>query len=260
MKFVKRSLVKCVCICSLTFLAACSSQLTLPEAGQKVALKASSQFVPIQSYDEKGNKLVYVGHENPYLSLSGRIDKGSVLLFIEAKRAKRNNDLKKASQKLKVITKNDTSLSGPWVMLGDIALENKNLKEAAKDYKKAILINPKNINAYVALAKAQRLMGEYHVAQNTLVLALELWQDFPEAHLNLAILYDLYLNKANQAQQHFEAYLFLTQYKNQDALAWYHEVQDRTGIQSSFIDSNALQNDNAGQGIIATALPLTDGD
>ena len=240
MKFVNNTLVlatkKAALAVSLILLAACASNMTLPAAGEKAQLKETALYLPKQAYSEQGSLIRYEEQENPYLAVKSRIDKGSVLLYIEAKKAKRNGDLKTAKKKLLVITKNDDSISGPWVMLGDIALTEKKYPQAEKHYQQAITINSKNINAYVALAQVQRIMGAYHVAQNTLALALNLWPDFPEAHLNLGILYDLYLNKSEKSQQHIEAYLFLTHYKNQKAINWYSEVQSRTGISKSFID------------------------
>ena len=260
MKFVKVKTIasskKIAVALSVVLLAACANNLTLPVAGEKAELKKTVQYVPQQAYDEQGKLIEYVAKENPYLAIKSRIDKGSVLLYIEAKKAKRNGDFKTAKQKLRVITKNDDSISGPWVMLGDIALEEKKYSQAEKHYQQAILINPKNINAYVALAQVQRVMGAFHVAQNTLTLALQLWPDFPEAHLNLGILYDLYLNQSHKSQQHLEAYLFLTQYKNKQAINWYSEVQTRTGINKSFVDEkvsslNALEQLNIRQQSIA---------
>ncbi len=260
MKFDKHTVLlaskKVAALLSIALLAACANKLTLPAAGEKAELKATAQYVPQQAYDEQGNLIEYVAKENPYLAIKSRIDKGSVLLYIEAKKAKRSGDFKTAKQKLKVITKNDDSISGPWVMLGDIAFEEKKYSQAEKHYQQSILINPKNINAYVALAQVQRVLGAFHVAQNTLALALQLWPDFPEAHLNLSILYDLYLNQSSKSQRHLEAYLFLTQYKNKKAIAWYSEVQDRTGITQSFIDEkvsslNALEQLNIRQQAIA---------
>lgn len=214
--------------------AGCSSKLQLPAVGEKVALKETSQYIPSKTVEE-GVELAYVASDNPYLSIRSKVNKGSVLLFIEAKKAKRNGKLSLAKQKLSVITKKDESLSGPWAMLGDIAIEENDYKTAESHYQKAIEINTENVNAYTSLAKAQRLMGEYHVAQNTLAVALDLWPDFPEAHLNLGILYDLYLNRPKLAQMHMEAYLYLTDYKNKQAVAWFEEVKSRTGIQTSFI-------------------------
>lgn len=235
MKFVNQMKCAVKTAVLLGLLSGCASQVSLPAAGQKVALLPTEQYVPKQAYDENKKPVPYEITENPYLANKSKIAKGSVLLFIEAKKAKRKGNLKVAKQKLEVITKQDKSLSGPWVMLGDIAVERKKYKEAEAHYQKAIQINDENINAYVALARVQREMGGFHVAQNTLALALKVWPDFPEAHLNIGVLYDLYLNQPKKAQMHMEAYLFLNNYKNKQAIAWYQEVQKRTGIESSFI-------------------------
>ena len=92
-------------------------------------------------------------------------------------------------------------------------------------------------------------MGEFNVAQNTLALALQIWPDFPEAHLNLSILYDLYLNDPKSAQQHMEAYVFLNGNKNAQSEQWLAEIQGRTGITTSFIKvakkTPTAQNDTA---------------
>lgn len=237
MKFVKPLFV----IVSVLILTACAANKPkIPLAGQKVELKNTQAYLPSQTYDDKGVLVVYQPMENPYLQVKSKINKGSVLLFIEAKKAIRDKDYVKAKQKLSVITQKDTSLSGPWVLLGNIAMEEKKFETAQSHYQNAIKINPDNINAYIALAKAQRLMGEFHVAQNTLGLVLSIWKDCPEAHLNLGVLYDLYLNQPKQAQQHIEAYLFLNGYKNKQAISWYQEIQSRTGIEKSFIDPKQI--------------------
>lgn len=232
MKFVKHVSL----IISVLALSACATNTVKQLDNKTVSLKDTIQYMPKQTFTELGDLVEYTAMENPYLAVDSRIDKGSVLLFIEAKKAKRNGDLKTAQQKLKVITNKDKSISGPWVMLGDISFENKDLQQAQQDYEHALEINNENVNAYIALARVQRVMGDFNLAQNTLESALALWPDFPEAHLNLGILYDLYLNKSEQGQQHMEAYLFLTQYKNPEVIAWLEEVKSRTGIKESFIE------------------------
>ncbi len=249
MKFVNQIIIG-ASLSAMLLLSGCSSKMQLPAAGEKVALMPTAQYMPTKTVEE-GKELPYEASENPYLAKRSKVNKGSVLLFIEAKKAKRKGKLTVAKQKLKVITQKDDSLSGPWAMLGDIAVEEKKYSLAESHYKKAIEINDQNINAYAALAKAQRLMGEFHVAQNTLALALDLWPDFPEAHLNLGILYDVYLNQAEKAQMHMEAYLYLTDYKNKQALAWFEEVKSRTGIQTSFVldkaaDTKPVASENGG--------------
>ncbi len=237
MKFVKWSLVS-----ALYFLVvACANQVALPGLEDNVTLKETRQFIPRQQYDEQNLALTYQSVENPYLAQRGRVDKGSVLLFIEAKKAMKAQDYKTAKAKLLVITGNDDSLAGPWVLMGEIAMEEGELERAVEYYQKAIAINPQNVNAYTGLAFALRQMGRFKLAQNTLAEALRVWPDFPEAHLNLGVLYDVYLNKPELAQMHFEAYLFLATKDKQQAEVWFEEVRARTGIQTSFVDPGPRQ-------------------
>jgi len=238
MKFVNLILTN-VCVVSLLLISGCAGKVQLLESGQKMTLKSTVQYIPRMTFLD-GKEQSYEASENPYLDIRSKVNKGSVLLFIEAKKAKRNGQLSVAKQKLGVITKKDESLSGPWSMLGDIAVAEKEFKIATAYYKKSIQITPQNVNAYTALATAKRLMGEFNVSQHTLEAALKIWPDFPEAHLNLGILYDMYLNKPEQAQMHMEAYLYLTGYKNKQAKAWFEEVRSRTGITTSFIVDKAL--------------------
>lgn len=230
--------VKLLLIAAL--LTGCAAQRSQQEESKPV-LTDTARFLPHQAYDEKGVKVPYQAQENPYLTQSGTISKGSVLLFIEAKRAMTAGDDKTAAQKLQVIARQDQTLAGPHVLLGDIHMKVGEWKEAAAEYQQACSINEKNVNAWLGLAEAQRRQGQYVLAQNTYTSALQLWPDFPEAHLNLGVLYDLYLNMPEKAQAHYEAYLFLTHNKSGDAQAWYDEVKSRTGIQRSFIDNGAPQ-------------------
>lgn len=232
MKSVKLSIIAATCV----LVAACAQKVALPGLEDKVELKETSQFIPRQAYDEKQMAIIYEPKENPYLSQRGRVDKGSVLLFIEAKKAIKKKDFKTAKSKLLVITGNDDSLAGPWVLMGEIAQEQKEFERAVEYYQKAININPKNINAYTGLAHVQRQLGKFNIAQNTLAEALRIWPDFPEAHLNIGVLYDVYLNKPVMAQKHMEAFLFLSKKDTEEAQEWFEEVKGRTGIVTSFVD------------------------
>tara|TARA_B100001059_G_C17791927_1_gene560682 strand:+ start:1047 stop:1775 length:729 start_codon:yes stop_codon:yes gene_type:complete len=198
----------------------------LPDSTEKLELAATEQYLPVQTYDEKNQLIPYVEKENPYLAQKAQIDKGSVLLFIEAKTAWRNKDANTAKQKLNVIIKNDKALSGPWMMLGDIALAEEDYEQALKHYQQGLTVNPNNINGYTALATVQRLQGKYSHAQNTLAKALALWPDFPEAHYNLSILFDVYLNQAQKAKQHLEAYILLSG-EDEESQQWLQQLNER---------------------------------
>ncbi len=216
---------------------ACGSAGMKKGEGDVVAvpeLKDTARYLPQQKFDEKtATFLPYEHKENPYLALEGKIKKEAVTKFIEARRALKNNELAESEKLFEEVSQIDPELSGPWVMLGDIALKSQDKPSAVDHYQKAILVNAKNINAYIKLAKTQRQLGKFVAAQNTYADALMIWPDFPEAHLNLGILYDIYLNHPLRAQKHMEAYVFLTEDENAQVSLWLREIQKRTGVAPS---------------------------
>jgi tetratricopeptide (TPR) repeat protein len=221
----------------ILLLAGCASKPAQLVVADKVPLRDTQQYIPQQAYDDKGMKIPYVAQPNPYLELTGQVAKGSVLLFIEAKKLIAAKNFAVAEQKLKVIAEKDKTLAGPLVLLGDLAMQNNDYSTAENYYQQALDINEKNVNAYLGLAESQRKRGRFSFAQNTYEHALNVWSDFPEAHLNLGILYDLYLNLPAKAQAHYEAYLFLTNYKQSQVSDWFDEVKGRTGLTTSFVDN-----------------------
>ncbi|WP_245929105.1 tetratricopeptide repeat protein [Agarilytica rhodophyticola] len=201
---------------------------------EKLSLLDTTPFIPTQEFDEKTSTyLPYEAMPNPYLELKGRIDKDAVTKFIQARRLFRSGSYQQADVMLSQVVALDNKLSGPWVMRGDIELKKDKLEPAIEHFKKAIEVNPKNVNAYIKLAKTQRLLGKFLEAQNTYTDALTVWRDFPEAHLNLGILYDIYLNHPLRAQKHMQAYQFLTGEKDKEVAAWISEIQKRTGLKTS---------------------------
>jgi len=197
----------------------------------------STDYLPVQAYDELGNKIDYVKAVNPYEATDVVIRRESVEAFIQARRDFKAKQYDKAYKKLQQLIKKDESLSGPYVLMAKIAVEKKQLKEAIAHYEKALAVNSNNVNAYLGLAKVQRMQGQFKAAQNTYINVLHIWKDFPEAHANLAILYDVYLNKPKLAQKHMEASVFLSPRKNENLVQWLAEIKQRTGITKSFIDN-----------------------
>lgn len=197
----------------------------------------STTYLPEQSYDVLGEKIPYQSAPNPYLEVTESVSGKDVKDFIKARRAFRAGDLAEADKMLTSLSVNSAKLSGPYLMKAKIALRNDEKDKAVFLYKEALRVNPINVNAYIGLAKLQREMGEYKRAQNTYVQALSIWKDFPEAHANLAILYDIYLNIPLAAQQHMEAYHFLTKGSDKHSGQWLSEIQQRTGVYKSFVEN-----------------------
>ena len=203
---------------------------------EKPSLIATLETIPVQRFDEQTKEaLPYEASPNPYLLLKGRIKKESVASYIQARRLVNAKKWAEADKVLAALVESDDSLSGPWVMRGDIAREQQHYEQAEAFYRQALVVNQDNVNAYLSLALAQRQQGRYLAAQNTLARALLLWPDFPEAHLNIGIVYDVYLNMPLRAQKHMEAYQFLTNGEDSKAAKWLAEVKSRTGIPTDLL-------------------------
>lgn len=206
----------------------------MAEKNEAATLMSTLEYLPVPKTDESGT-LPYEPKENPYLAQRGKIKKESIVKYIEAKRALKQKQYAQAEKLLKELTTEDKALSGPWVTLGDMAVEQKHYDQAVTFYAEAITRNSKNVNAYMRLAHVQRLQGNFLLAQNTYAKSLALWPDFPEAHLNLAVLYDVYLNHPLRAQKHMEAYQYLTGGENKSVAKWLAEIQQRTGVPISLV-------------------------
>ncbi len=221
------------------------------DAEQSAKMLATESFLPYLSLDdETGKRQAYAPMANPYLNEKGQLDKSVVSLFIKAKQALKNRQLTLAASTLETLTNQAPELSGPWVLKGDLAKLQDQPEQAVEHYAKAIEINKNNVNAYLKLAKVQRLLGRFLHAQNTYTKALTLWKDFPEAHLNLAVLYDLYLNRPFLAQKHMEAYLLLAHSANPKAKVWAQELQQRNG-RENYIEQDIAAKERAFQMQIA---------
>ena len=232
MKYVKsiHSLALGVCLFGLLSCGGAPVKTNLTDESVPRDMVSTLEFIPVAPRDKEGVQLPYEAQVNPYLQLRGKIKKESALKFIEAKRAVNSKNTTKANSILDDLITSDDSLSGPWVVKGDLAQKANDLDLAAQNYARAIEVNSKNVNAYTRLALVQRQQGKFLLAQNSYAEALKVWKDYPEAHLNLAILYDLYLNHPIRAQKHMEAFQFLTGEENVEVAQWLEEIRRRTGI------------------------------
>lgn len=205
-------------------------------------LMPTELYLPIQQLGEGGVPLPYQARPNPYEQLTGRIERSVIDRYIEARRAFQASDYERAEELLTELQSEAPDLSGPLVMRGDIATANGNLPQAVEFYMAAIRVNPVNFNAYLRLARAQRMRGHFIHAQNTYARALQRWPDGAELHLNLGVLYDIYLNRPLQAQAHMEAYQLLSGDNSGDVVSWLEEIRQRTGVQSVLKTQSEMAN------------------
>lgn len=237
----KRQLGLAFALSATLLLNACQTTQSGGKGGSgapRATLVPTLQYIPEVAIDPQlGLKRLDSESANPYAEKK-RVDARSVDLFIKVKRAMKVGDRKKAERVLQELMDSDKTISGPYVMSGDIARKAGELDQAYVFYEEALRINPKNVNAYLRIALIERERGNYLKAQNWLAKSLAIWPDFPEAHLNLGVLYDLYINHPINGQKHLEAYHYLTNFKNKEVDQWITELQGRTGMQRIFSKPN----------------------
>lgn len=209
----------------------------------KTALASTQASLPVRLIDQLGRPVAYRFTDNPYTQQGGQINAESVQAFIQARRAFKAENFSDAKQQLTTLVEKDQSLAGPYILLGKIAEHQDDSALAYQHYSQALISNDQNVNAYLLKARVERQLGLYNLAQNTYAQALTLWPDFPEAHHNLAIHYDLYLNQPEQAIAHFQAYQFLrSEQQKTDANIdrWLAELSQRSGNKQDFIATKTV--------------------
>ena len=80
------------------------------------------------------------------------------------------------------------------------------------------------------LAILKREAGDFAAAEDNYKKAISIWPWHPDSHKNLAILYDLYLGKSEQALAHYEAYQTLAGDSDKNIKSWIADLQRRLGI------------------------------
>lgn len=205
----------------------CSLQ---PDTRNLEAKKATAEApVAIQPVDPIALKVAALNQQqNKYSASKKQAPAKAVALFSNAVNAKRENELEVANEHLSQLTKIYPNLSGPWVLLGDIALQMKDAETAhstaVKYYKTAVEINPHNYFAHNRIATLFRQTGKFDQALTHYQQALNSWPAFPQGHRNIGILYDLYLGKKNQALEHYHLYQALLAQPDRQVSGWIADV------------------------------------
>ncbi|GAC15558.1 tetratricopeptide repeat protein [Aliiglaciecola lipolytica] len=156
---------------------------------------------------------------NLYLSGSTPVKASVKYQFDQALAAKQENNLALAKQLFQALISEQPKLSGPWVQLGDLSMQQFNqaensdwdakqvfLEAAKSDYEKALRLNQNNYFAHNRLAKVYREMGQFEQAEQHYNYAISSYPAYDNAYLNLGILYDLYMGKKQLALDNYELY------------------------------------------------------
>jgi tetratricopeptide (TPR) repeat protein len=139
---------------------------------------------------------------------------------------------KDAEQALRALTRQAPGLSGPHANLGLLFRRAGRNAEAIAALERAAEINPRRAVYYNELGITYRLEGKFDMARKNYRKALDLDPAYAPAHLNLAILYDLYLQEPKDALPHYQQYRELVPTEAANVSKWIIELERRIGRKS----------------------------
>jgi len=125
-------------------------------------------------------------------------------LFVRALAAQDAGDLDQAQALWKQVIAAAPDRAAPHTNLGILHRTRGNVQDAIHEYEAALKLDPADAVTYHNLGLAQRTRGAWRDAERSYLRALELNPKQIETHYNLGILYDLFLDRPEDA---------LTQYR-----------------------------------------------
>ncbi|BFM09601.1 tetratricopeptide repeat protein [Halioxenophilus aromaticivorans] len=201
------------------------------EEGIPVSIDLASP-TPAASVDENGVPSVPAAMPNPYLANAQPVSESVQKLFDRALEFHRDKNWPEAELAWQELALAAPRLSGPLLNLGIVYEATERPELAENSYKKAIQTNSLNVNAYNQLAILKRKQGKFAEAETLYTQALRVWPDHPESHRNIAILYDLYMGKLEQALAHYQRYSQLEEEPERALKGWIRDLQRRLDINS----------------------------
>lgn len=137
------------------------------------------------------------------------------------------NHLPEAERELTALATREPRLSGPYANLGILYFHAGRTTDAVKSLEYAIALNPRPAY-YNELGMVHRTEGRFDAAEQAYKHALQLDPDYAYAHLNLGILYDLYLQQPDRALPHYERYRALVPSEAGTVGKWIVDLKRRT--------------------------------
>ncbi|MFW2374685.1 MAG: tetratricopeptide repeat protein [Gammaproteobacteria bacterium] len=143
---------------------------------------------------------------------------------IEAAKRGRTSD---AIKLLTKVTSNYPHFSIGFTNLGLQHLKNRDYDKAESYFRTAIKLNNNDAVAYNHLGVILREQGKFSDAQTMYKNALKHQPEYAYAHINLGILYDIYLYKLPLALEHYKNYQSITKNSDKQVANWIIDLERR---------------------------------
>lgn len=158
---------------------------------------------------------------------SAEVPAAAQTLFDSAIAAQREQHWDQAESQFKQLAEKYPQLSGPHLNLALLYAQTQKSELAETEFKQALKVNPNNLAAYNQYGIWLRGQTRAAEAEAIYLQAIARAPDYADTHLNLGVLYDLYMGKLPQALEQYQRYLELTGDEKSPVRAWVADLQRR---------------------------------
>jgi tetratricopeptide (TPR) repeat protein len=148
--------------------------------------------------------------------------------YSQALQMMKSNRRTDAELEFKQLTVAYPQYAGPQLNLGLLYLNDSRLPEAEAAFKAALQTAPSSAIAGDELGIVERKLGKFAESEAAYLRAIAAEPNYAPAHLNLGVLYDLYLAEPQKALEQFERYIELAG-ENKQVSGWVIELRKRVG-------------------------------
>ena len=219
----KRFISWCVPLAVLVVLAGCSSAPSEPDWGGS----------------ERGRERADSGdRQERQVSRSRRqtrqdVDPAARAMFEKALEALYSNNLRAAEAWLARITERHPDYASPWTNLGIIYARAGREKDALAALDQALMLAPGDCAPLVQLGVLMRKRGEFAKAEKAYLSCVRSEPDNAAAHLNLGILYELYLGRLEDALRSYQRYQSVSDSPDARVASWIAVLARRVAANGS---------------------------
>ena len=206
-RFINRLLI----LCYVVSLVACSSTGAGSMSHRQQRVASSRAPVPISAAQESDFKKA--------LSLMKKQAYAEAIPLLEAILLENNR-----------LPGTHINLAIAYMKLPESNEQAEQFKKAEQALLKAIETNSREAVAHFQLGLLYRKMGRFEQARESYESALRIDNAYSIAHNNLAVLCDIYLQQAECAVEHFEAYIKLVPADAEKVGLWLSDIRRRAGI------------------------------
>ena len=185
------------------------------------AAAGSAAALPVNSTNIAANGAVAAPDTTP-------IPPRAAQQYSQALQLMKSNRHTDAELELKQLVVAYPQFAGPQLNLGLLYLQDSRLPEAEAAFKAALQVTPSNPIAGDELGIVERKLGKFADAEAAYLGAIASEPNYAPAHLNLGVLYDLYLSEPQKALEQFERYIEIAG-ENKQVAGWVIELRKRVG-------------------------------